>query len=263
MNGSLDNKYFKTELFFDNGFEFRINSIVRVKLNSLTVSYVDSKIFGRKTMFDYINNLKFIRPEESSKLLGLDILSQTKFISESVFTNVLAMKIVEKNEINNEILIDNNEYVVYLLKSDTELFESQIKIRIDKFGNMTDTENELNKNENFLIIKEAFQLVDSEDLCYHCVYNNDRPLNLIILMNIANKKILKNKIHNCKDIDGWITENGVNYEIWIKNPKILKFKEEIRIKENSIDDDTYYFNYKPKEAYKISKNKLSSWNIKL
>ena len=56
-------------------------------------------------------------------------------------------------------------------------------------------------------------------------------------------------------------DNGVNYEIWFKNPNLLKYCKLLPEYNNPINDIEYYNNYMKLEEIKLSKSILSRWKL--
>ena len=267
MRGSLNNSYFKRELFFDEGWEFRVNNSARAILKSAIAPHVEIHRKEKSNLRKFLlssNNINFKRPNIPNYLLGLDILTQFKLIIEPVKNNTSSVTIIDNREKIQYITINNtNNYVVYQFKCGMELFENQIKTRITRNGSFTDTYEERHQTDTFFIIKEVFGIIDETNSNYHRTYINKRPLNLIILEKIINKKQLKEKIINNENIDGLLTFNNTNNEIWLKNPNILSYKNTLSNFNYNINENEYYNYYIQNENLKIVQYKLSEWTILL
>lgn len=286
----------KTEIYHDNESVYLLNDLIKVHISNTTVSYVkksnntNNKKKNSAIKFYYINessnhdeneislakkkklrnikkeNIKYTRPIENEKLLGLNILMQLNLTVTPIAQNSAIMVISDGEKLNNNFNLEWNQnyYDVYQIKSRFKLYCARIK---DIFNgeDFISNEDSTDPCDEYSLNLDYLRCFDDENTMYHEEFETQYPINLLVL-HVCNNKIkneIKSKIENNEDIDGIIFREKIepcSLKIWLKNNNnALKYKSRIKYNEfepvNSIK-------YSLQDEFSILHNyTLSKWKI--
>lgn len=273
LEGSIKNSYYKNELFLEKGTTFNINGTLNVPFTSMTVPYVDPKIFDFLSstitnkmgfLLKFKKRMNFRRPENPTPLMGLNTILEMEVDIRKIYPRVSSflMKEIPTIEETNDMFDNINTFQMCLFKIGFPLFG--IKPAYE-FVNGEFVKSTLTHTiHKFGLIEEYCQYDDVANTHCHEVYSTTTTINLINLVTIVDKEKLQDKIKLNPNIDGYISRNSSEphcIEIWLKNVASLNFLRTITydIAYNNISPAYYYNHYSETEFINMTKYKIATY----